>query len=83
MLNEAAMAASEGVIRSARDGDIGAIYGIGFPPFRGGPLRMIDDLGATRVVSVLRELATQFGDRFAPASRLVEKFERNERYYPR
>ncbi|MBW8839833.1 MAG: fatty acid oxidation complex subunit alpha FadJ, partial [Gemmatimonadetes bacterium] len=49
MLNEAAAACGEGVIRSARDGDIGAIYGIGFPAFRGGPLRMIDDLGAARV----------------------------------
>ena len=83
MLNEAAMAASEGVIRTPRDGDIGAIFGFGFPPFRGGPLRMIDDLGAVRVVSVLRDLAAQFGDRFTPAARLVEKSERNERYYPR
>ena len=40
MLNEAAAACGEGVIRSSRDGDIGAIYGIGFPAFRGGPLRM-------------------------------------------
>ncbi len=38
MLNEAAAACSEDVVRSARDGDIGAIYGIGFPAFRGGPL---------------------------------------------
>ncbi len=83
MLNEAAMAAMEGVIRTPRDGDIGAIFGIGFPPFRGGPLRMIDDVGATKVVTILRELATQFGDRFAPAPRLVEKAERNERFYPR
>ena len=45
MLNEAAMAVGEGVVRSPRDGDIGAIFGIGFPPFRGGPLRVIDTLG--------------------------------------
>lgn len=83
MLNEAAMAATEGVIRTPRDGDIGAIFGIGFPPFRGGPLRMIDDLGAGKVTSVLQGLATQFGDRFTPAPRLVEKGERNERFYPR
>src|SRR5262249_46783761 len=44
MLNEAALAYSEGVLRSPRDGDIGALYGIGFPPFRGGPLRLIDHL---------------------------------------
>ena len=69
MLNEAAMAHGEGVVRSARDGDIGAIFGIGFPPFRGGPLRMIDDLSATRVVDTLRQLATAHGPRFTPAAR--------------
>ena len=55
------MAHGEGVVRSARDGDIGAIFGIGFPPFRGGPLRMIDDLSATRVADTLRQLATAHG----------------------
>lgn len=83
MLNEAAMAAGEGVIRSARDGDIGAVFGIGFPAFRGGPLRMIDDLGAARVVEVLRELAGIYGDRFAPAPSLVAMAERGERFHPR
>ena len=45
MLNEAALACADRVVRSPRDADIGAIFGIGFPAFRGGPLRMIDDLG--------------------------------------
>jgi 3-hydroxyacyl-CoA dehydrogenase/enoyl-CoA hydratase/3-hydroxybutyryl-CoA epimerase len=75
MLNEAALAASEGVVRSARDGDIGAIYGIGFPPFRGGPLRMMDDLGPARVVEILNLLKLEFGDRFAPAPVLLDMLE--------
>jgi 3-hydroxyacyl-CoA dehydrogenase/enoyl-CoA hydratase/3-hydroxybutyryl-CoA epimerase len=82
MLNEAAMACAESVIRSARDGDIGAIYGIGFPPFRGGPLRLIDDLGASRVVSTLHELEDQFGERFRPAPALAEMARQGARYYP-
>jgi 3-hydroxyacyl-CoA dehydrogenase/enoyl-CoA hydratase/3-hydroxybutyryl-CoA epimerase len=82
MLNEAAMAAGEGVVRSSRDGDIGAIFGIGYPPFRGGPLRYIDDLGATNVVQTLRELETKFGTRFTPAETLVAMADRGDRFYP-
>ena len=81
MLNEAAMAAGEGVVRSPRDGDIGAIFGIGFPPFRGGPLRMIDDLGAAQVVSTLRALEAEFGGRFAPATSLVAMASQGGRFY--
>jgi 3-hydroxyacyl-CoA dehydrogenase/enoyl-CoA hydratase/3-hydroxybutyryl-CoA epimerase len=81
MLNEAAMAAGEGVVRSARDGDIGAIFGIGYPPFRGGPLTYIDDLGAASVVQVLRGLEQKMGARFAPAETLVRMAGRGERFY--
>jgi 3-hydroxyacyl-CoA dehydrogenase/enoyl-CoA hydratase/3-hydroxybutyryl-CoA epimerase len=81
MLNEAAAACAEGVVRSARDGDVGAIYGIGFPAFRGGPLRTIDDMGASRVVSTLHELEDQYGDRFRPAPALAEMARQGGRYY--
>jgi 3-hydroxyacyl-CoA dehydrogenase / enoyl-CoA hydratase / 3-hydroxybutyryl-CoA epimerase len=82
MLNEAAMACAENVVRSPRDADIGAIFGIGFPAFRGGPLRMIDDLGAGRVVETLYQLQEQFGERFRPAAALLEMSRRSGRYYP-
>jgi 3-hydroxyacyl-CoA dehydrogenase/enoyl-CoA hydratase/3-hydroxybutyryl-CoA epimerase len=81
MLNEAAMAAAEGVVRSPRDGDIGAVFGIGFPAFRGGPLRMIDDLGASRVVQILRSLEASHGPRFHPAEALVGMAEEGGRFY--
>ena len=82
MLNEAAMAMGEGVVRQPRDGDIGAIFGIGYPPFRGGPLRTIDTLGAAAVVDTLKRLAAQFGTRFLPAEALVEMAASGGRYYP-
>ena len=82
MLNEAAMACAENVVRSPRDADIGAIFGIGFPAFRGGPLRMIDDVGAGRVVETLYQLQEQFGERFRPAASLLEMSRRSGRYYP-
>jgi 3-hydroxyacyl-CoA dehydrogenase / enoyl-CoA hydratase / 3-hydroxybutyryl-CoA epimerase len=72
MLNEAVRCLEDGVIRSTRDGDIGAVMGIGFPPFRGGPFRYIDTLGAAQVVRRLEELNGLYAPRFQPAERLLE-----------
>jgi 3-hydroxyacyl-CoA dehydrogenase/enoyl-CoA hydratase/3-hydroxybutyryl-CoA epimerase len=82
MLNEAAMACADRVVRSPRDADIGAIFGIGFPAFRGGPLRMIDDLSPERVVETLYQLQEHFGERFRPAPSLLEMAKSGGRYYP-
>jgi 3-hydroxyacyl-CoA dehydrogenase / enoyl-CoA hydratase / 3-hydroxybutyryl-CoA epimerase len=70
MLNEAAMCLDENVIRSPRDGDIGAIFGIGFPPFLGGPFRYMDSLGIDHVVARLEHYQGLYGERFAPATSL-------------
>jgi 3-hydroxyacyl-CoA dehydrogenase/enoyl-CoA hydratase/3-hydroxybutyryl-CoA epimerase len=72
MVNEAARCFGEGIVRSARDGDIGAIFGLGFPPFRGGPFHYVDAVGADRVVHRLQALHTELGARFTPAPVLVE-----------
>ena len=82
MLNEAALACAERVVRSPRDADMGAIFGIGFPAFRGGPLRMIDDLGPGRVVETLYQLQERFGERFRPAPSLLDMTKAGGRYYP-
>jgi 3-hydroxyacyl-CoA dehydrogenase/enoyl-CoA hydratase/3-hydroxybutyryl-CoA epimerase len=82
MLNEAVMALGEGVVRSPRDGDIGAIFGIGYPPFRGGPLRTIDSIGAAQVVATLEQLAGAHGPRFQPCEALVELAAKGGRWYP-
>jgi len=81
MLNEAVRCLDEGIIASARDGDIGAIFGIGFPPFLGGPFHYIDRLGASKVVNMLEGYQRQFGDRFAPCARLKAMAEANESFF--
>jgi len=82
MLNEAARALGEGVVRSARDGDIGAIFGIGFPPFRGGPFRALDAIGAAQAVGILERFTSNYGDRFAPAPLLADLARRGGRFHP-
>ncbi|HUQ20244.1 MAG TPA: fatty acid oxidation complex subunit alpha FadJ [Gemmatimonadaceae bacterium] len=83
MLNEAVRCLEEGVIRSPRDGDVGAVYGFGFPPFRGGPFRYIDTLGADEVVRQLEELNDRFPGRYAPAETLLAMARRKDyRFHP-
>ncbi len=67
MLNEAVRCLDEGIVRSARDGDIGAVFGIGFPPFLGGPFRYLDTIGAAVLVQQLDALNRQFPGRYEPA----------------
>jgi 3-hydroxyacyl-CoA dehydrogenase/enoyl-CoA hydratase/carnithine racemase len=73
MVNEAVHCLQEGVISSPRDGDLGAILGIGFPPFRGGPFRFVDAVGRDSIRTRLEELAGEHGKRFEPAGQLAEQ----------
>lgn len=82
MLNEAARCFDEQVIRSARDGDIGAVFGIGFPPFLGGPFRYMDTFGAGEVVAILQRLAAQYGPRFTPCENLLRMAEQRATFCP-
>ncbi len=71
----------DGIIRSPRDGDIGAIFGIGFPPFLGGPFRYLDKVGAVNVVNQLNQWANVHGDRFKPCDALVSMVEQGKSCY--
>ena len=82
MLNEAARCLEEGIVRSARDGDVGAVFGIGFPPFRGGPFRYVDSVGVESVVRTLESLYNRFAPRFEPAELLREMARKGDRFYP-
>jgi 3-hydroxyacyl-CoA dehydrogenase/enoyl-CoA hydratase/3-hydroxybutyryl-CoA epimerase len=81
MVNEAVHCLGEGIIASPRDGDLGAILGLGFPPFRGGPFRHVDTLGKGRITARLEELAATHGPRFAPAPMLAEVVENRGKFY--
>jgi len=81
MVNEAAHCFGEGILRSARDGDIGAIFGLGFPPFRGGPFRYVDTLSAKEVVQRLEFFKDRLGVRFTPAPVLAQMAREGGSFY--
>ena len=82
MVNEAARCLQEGILRNVRDGDVGAVFGIGFPPFRGGPFRYVDTIGAGSIVRQLQELNTRHPPRFEAAELLVEMATSGKTFYP-
>lgn len=66
LLNEAVAALHDGVVADADLLDAGVIFGTGFAPFRGGPIRYIRETGVDEILSRLQALQARHGDRFAP-----------------
>jgi 3-hydroxyacyl-CoA dehydrogenase / enoyl-CoA hydratase / 3-hydroxybutyryl-CoA epimerase len=81
MVNEAALCLGDGILRSPRDGDIGAVFGIGFPPFRGGPFRYVDSETVEKIVERLEELDARFPSRFTPAPLLLDMAASRRSFY--
>jgi enoyl-CoA hydratase/long-chain 3-hydroxyacyl-CoA dehydrogenase len=81
MVNEAVQCLEDGILENATDGDVGAVFGLGFPPMTGGPFRYVDTVGASQVVSTLERLAHSFGPRFTPAKMLVEYARSGRRFH--
>jgi 3-hydroxyacyl-CoA dehydrogenase/enoyl-CoA hydratase/3-hydroxybutyryl-CoA epimerase len=73
MVNEAIRCLGEGILRSPRDGDVGAVFGLGFPPFLGGPFRWADAVGTGWLLDRMEALRARHGERFEPAPLLVER----------
>jgi 3-hydroxyacyl-CoA dehydrogenase/enoyl-CoA hydratase/3-hydroxybutyryl-CoA epimerase len=81
MVNEAARCLEEGVLRSPRDGDVAAVFGLGFPPFLGGPFRFADAFGIAQIRARLEALEQAHGPRFAPSDGLREMAARGGRFH--
>jgi 3-hydroxyacyl-CoA dehydrogenase/enoyl-CoA hydratase/3-hydroxybutyryl-CoA epimerase len=81
-VNEAARCLDERIIAGGRDGDLASIFGVGFPPFLGGPFRYADLAGVDFVVERLERLASEHGPRFEPAACLQQAAKQGTRLRP-
>jgi 3-hydroxyacyl-CoA dehydrogenase/enoyl-CoA hydratase/3-hydroxybutyryl-CoA epimerase/enoyl-CoA isomerase len=70
----------DGIVESAADADMGLIYGIGFPPFRGGALRYIDTLGVAEFVAIADKYA-DFGPMYAPTEKLRDMAKNGKKFF--
>lgn len=80
MINEAVRCLEEGVVESPEDVDFGMIMGTGWAPFRGGPIRYLDSIGATEIVNKLNALAKR-NSYFEPCEMLKEYAQNNKKFY--
>lgn len=81
LLNEAARCLEEGILNTPRDGDIGAIFGLGYPPFLGGPFQYMDTAGITGIVEQLKQLTNDGHQRFEPCKLFIKMMKEGETFY--
>lgn len=81
MVNEAAHCLQEGIVANPQDADIGAVFGLGFPPFLGGPFRYIDRLGSAKVLEKMNTYEKAHGARFTPAQIVKDYGKKDRKFY--
>ncbi len=70
----------DGIVETAAEADMGLIYGIGFPPFRGGALRYIDSIGVAEFVALADKYA-DLGALYTPTDKLREMAAKGQKFF--
>jgi len=80
-VNEAIFSHQDGILATPLEGDIGAVFGLGFPPFSGGPFRYCDSMGAQTLVDHMRRFEQSYGPAFTPCQMLLDMAKAGKKFY--
>ena len=80
-VNEAVYCLQDGILKTAQEGDIGAVFGLGFPPMKGGPFRFVDTHGAASIVNDMRRFEQGYGKAFEPCQMLQDMAKSGAKFY--
>jgi len=80
MATELARCLEEGIVETPMEADMALLYGIGFPPFRGGVFKWLDDLGLENVVNQAQQL-TKLSPLYQPTDGMLQRAQQNQNYY--
>ena len=80
MCTETIRCLEDNIVGSAAEADMAMIYGIGFPPFRGGPLRYIDSIG-TKAFAELCDKYAHLGKLYEAPQMLKDKAAKGEAFF--
>jgi len=80
-VNESIFSHQDGILKTPIEGDIGAVFGLGFPPFSGGPFRYTDGFGAQKLVDTMRRFEEHYGAAFTPCQMLLDMAKQNKKFY--
>lgn len=83
MVAEAIMTLDEGIVESARELDLGLIFGIGFPPFRGGLLKWVSDEGERKILDRLNAIHNATKGRVPVPESLKTRAQNQHSFYPK